>query len=223
MASAFPGEAAARPPVGALLESRIADKGSAAHSWCVSEALLSGADSARNLADAVHFLSTLHGRQPSVIDLAAERTIEPPARAWLELSADAFAVERAFLARLAVEVGPVPGTPGGGQSEAAVVSQRTALATLGRSERRGCALGAALGLVGDWAVVRRVLDTAARRFGFEAPRATLPGASEVRALAEELAGNGAFERALLFGAEQILVQHHGLWSLLQARAEARRL
>ncbi|MGZ8285400.1 MAG: DUF6975 family protein [Allosphingosinicella sp.] len=29
------------------------------------------------------------------------------------------------------------------------------------------------------------------------------------------------QRALLFGAQQILVQHHGLWDLLEARQQSR--
>jgi hypothetical protein len=37
----------------------------------------------------------------------------------------------------------------------------------------------------------------------------------------EAAGTPAIERAILFGAQQLLVQHRGLWDLLEARAEAR--
>jgi hypothetical protein len=164
----------------------------------------------------------LHGRYPGVIDLAADRTVEPAAQDWVARSAAAFAGERLYLTRLAVAAGPVPGTPGGGASEAAVVSQRAALATLASSERRGCALGAALGLAADWARIRHVLDAAARRLGVEPSPSHMLPASEIRAVAESCAGNAPFERALLFGAEQILVQHHGLWALLEAREQARR-
>jgi hypothetical protein len=164
----------------------------------------------------------LHGRFPGVIDLAAERSDEPAARDWLSRNAEAFAAERQYLTRLAVAAGPVPGTPGGGASEAAVISQRSAVATLARSERSGCALGAALGLAADWARIRSVLDAAARRFGFDAPASSLSGLDEVRAVAEAVAGGPSVERALVFGAEQILLQHHGLWALLEAREQARR-
>jgi hypothetical protein len=36
-----------------------------------------------------------------------------------------------------------------------------------------------------------------------------------------LAGTPATERAITFGAQQLLAQHRGLWSLLDARASAR--
>ena len=193
MASANAGEAG-RAGVGALLAASLAAHGSAAHPYFASDDLLRGPNAARNLADAVHFLCTLHGRHPGVLDFAAERTVEPAPRAWLRQSAAAFAVERSYLARLAVAAGPVPGTPGGSASEAAVVSQRAAIATLGRSERRGCALGAALGLVADWSRVRDVLDAAARRLEVAPPPCTLAAPAELRALAERAAGNASFER-----------------------------
>jgi hypothetical protein len=214
--------AAGKARVGPLLDALIAAEGSAAQAYFLSDALVSGPDSARNLADAVHFLCMLHGRHPGVVDHAAARTPEAAARQWLEQSAAGFAGERLYLTRLAVAAGPVPGTPGGSASEAAVVGQRSALATLAASERRGCALGAAIGLVADWARIRIVLDAAARRLGLDPQPLRLPPAAELAALAEAAAPAAPYERALLFGAEQILVQHHGLWSLLEARAAARR-
>lgn len=221
MASASAGETG-RATVGSLLDACFASQGSAAHPYFGCDALLGGPLAPRNLADAVHFLSILHGRHPSVIDHAADRTAEPAARGWIEASLAAFSGERAFLARLAVAVGPVPGTPGGGASETAVAAQRTALSTLACSERRGCALGAAFGLVADWTRIRGVLDIAARRHGLEPPPLRLPPTGEIRGVADGAAGGPAWERALLFGAEQVLVQHHGLWALLEAREQARR-
>ena len=221
MASANAGEAG-RVRVGALIESALAAHGSAAHAYFGSDELLRGPNAARNLADAVHFLCTLHGRHPSIVDLAADRSSEPAARDWLTQNASAFAGERRYLARLAVAAGPVPGTPGGSASDAAVVAQRAAIATLGRSERRGCALGAAIGLAADWSRIRVVLDAAARRLGVEPIPSTLSTFTETRALAEAVSGSPPVERALLFGAEQVLVQHHGLWALLEAREQARR-
>ncbi len=213
---------AGKAPTGALLEARLAAHGSAAQPYFASAELLRGEHSPRNLADAVYFLCALHGLHPGVIDHAAKRTQEPEARAWLERSAAAFATERRFLAALAVAVGPVPGTPGGGASEAAVAAQRSALATLALSERRGCALGAAIGLVADWRAIRSVLDIAARRLAIEPPPLALDGREEIVALSEGFADGIAYERAMLFGAEQLLVQHHGLWALLEAREQARR-
>lgn len=208
--------------IGALLEARFAAHGSAAHPYFASPALLRGEHGPRNLADAVHFLCALHGLHPGVIDHAACRTAEPEARAWLERAAEAFAGERRLLAALAVAVGPAPGTPGGSASEAAVAAQRSALATLAGSERRGCALGAAIGLVADWRSIRCVLDIAARRLGIEPPPLELAGWDDILLLIESLASPVPYERALLFGAEQLFVQHHGLWALLEARELARR-
>jgi hypothetical protein len=205
-----------------MLESGLDSHGSAAHAYFGSDELLRGPDAARNLADAVHFLCILHGRHPGVIDLAAGRSVEPAARGWLSHNGEAFSAERLYLTRLAVAAGPVPGTPGGGASEAAVVAQRAAIATLACSERRGCALGAALGLAADWVRIRAVLDAAARRLGVEPPACTLSDQSDIRLVAEAASSSPPVERALMFGAEQILVQHHGLWALLEAREQARR-
>src|SRR5688572_5838477 len=93
---------------GALLAACVAEHGSAAHPYFLSEILVGGAHSARNLADAVHFLCALHGRHPGIVDLAAARAVEPAARAWLNVAVEAVAVERLYLTRLAVAVGPVP-------------------------------------------------------------------------------------------------------------------
>lgn len=211
-----------RTRISALFESGLAAHGSAAHPYLASSELLRGPDAARNLADAVHSLCTLHGRHPSVIDLAAERTVDPATRAWLIAASEAFAGERHYLAALAVAAGPVPGTPGGSASEAAVASQHAAIATLGRSERRGCALGAALGLAADWAGIRDVLDAAGRRLGVDPPPRRLAELEAIQAVAQAAADSAPVERALLFGVEQILVQHHCLWALLEAREQARR-
>ncbi len=213
-------------PVGArtgnLLFACVAEHGSQSHPYFRSETLLQGTHATRNLADAVHSLCTLHGRHPGAIDLAATRITEPAARAWLTNACEAFAVERLYLARLAVAAGPVPSTPGGGATETLVQAQRSAISTLAQSERRGCALGLSLALVADWAPVRTVLDCAALRFDVEVPPFGLSGSAEVRAVANAVGAAVVVERALLFGAQQVLVQHRGLWDLLEARQQARR-
>ena len=206
---------------GELLFACVAEQGSAAHPYSASNALLSGPDSARNLADAVHFLCALHGRHPGIIDLAAGRTIEPEARAWLTAAGDAMTVERQYLTRLAVAAGPVPSTPGGAGSETAVIGQRSALATLAQSDRKGCALGAALAFAADWATVRTLLDAVARRVGIEAPPFRLGEEAELRPIADAAGEVAAAERAMLFGAQQLSLQHRGLWDLLEARRQAR--
>jgi hypothetical protein len=206
--------------IGERLVACVAAQGSAAHPYPVSEALLRGPHAARNLADAVHFLCVLHGRHPGVIDHAASRSVEPAARAWFASAVDGFAAERAFLARLAVAAGPIPSTPGSSGTEAAVLAQRHAIEMLAQSERSGCALGAALALAIDWASIRTVLAAAGRRFGVEAPPAHFCDPS-ARALAAAETASPAAERAMLFGAEQIVIQHFGLWDLLEARQDAR--
>jgi len=207
--------------IGEKLLACVAEHGSAAHPYPASMMLLKGPNAARNLSDAVHFLCVLHGRHPGVVDHAAKCCAEAATRAWFESATRAFAAERAFLARLAVAAGPVPSTPGSADSEGTVIGQRHAIEMLAQSERSGCAIGAALAVAIDWASTRKVLDCAARRFGVEAPPYALSGASDFRALAAEVAASPSVERALLFGAEQIVVQHYGLWELLEARQQAR--
>ncbi len=214
-------ETAAAPRSGALLLARLADHGSAAHLYPASPSWIRAPGAARDLADMIHYLCVLHGRYPGLVDHAAARVTEAGARAWLTQATYAFAGERAYLARLAVAAGPVPSTPGAAGTDAAVLGQRHAMETLALSERRGCALGAAMALVLDWAAVRTCLDGAARRFGIESPAYPAADLDSVVALADSYADAAPVQRALLFGAEQILVQHHGLWDLLEARREAR--
>ncbi len=203
--------------IGDRLFACVAEQGSAAHPYPSSHALLKGPEAARNLSDVVHFLCTLHGRYPGVLDHAASRSVEPGASAWFASATNSFAAERAFLARLAVAAGPTPSTPGAAESEAAVTGQRHAIEMLAKSERNGCALGAAVAVAADWASIRPVLEAAARRFGVESPHFTPIDPPNLA----DMAGTPSAERALLFGAQQILVQHFGLWELLEARQQAR--
>jgi hypothetical protein len=208
---------------GALLFACVAEHGSAAHPYFASGTLATGPDSARNLADAVHFLCALHGRHPGIVDLAAGRSIEPPARAWLTAAAEAMGAERSYLTRLAVAVGPVPSTPGGAGSESAVIGQRSALSILAQSDRKGCALGAALAFAVDWTPIRALLDATAQRVGIDVPPGRLGEDATLGPVADAVGeAVAATERALLFGAQQLSLQHRGLWDLLEARQQARR-
>ncbi len=209
------------PQAGTLLVAAIRGHGSAGLPYADGSDLREGPAAGRNLADALHFLCALHGRYPGVIELVAARNVEPEARAWLAEASDAFARERTYLANLSVRAGPVPATPGGG-SESAVSMQRNAVLTLAQSERRGCALGAAMGVAGDWAAIRTVLDAAAAKFGADIPPPWTAGRPDtLAAVADSLGENFSFRRAMLFGAEQVAVQHRGMWDLLRARAQAR--
>jgi hypothetical protein len=175
-----------------------------------------------NLADAVHYLCMLHGRHPGVIDHAAVRTADNAARTWLVRSAEGFAAERSYLTQLAVAVGPLPSTAGQDACEAAVLQQRHALDMLAQSDRRGCAIGAAAALVLDWRSVRRLLDVAALRVGVEPRPTLLPNAAMTFEVLDALTdGDAAIDRAIQFGANQLLRQHRGLWDMLQARASLR--
>ena len=204
-----------------MLETLVDSDGSATHPYARSATLLSGRFATRNLADAVHYLCVLHGRHPGVIDLAATRTVHGAARAWLIEAADGFSRERSYLTRLTVAAGPIPSTPGQAECETAVMGQRHALEMLAQSDRVGCALGAAIALIMDWKAIRHVLDSAAERLGIPVQPAKLPDERETRTLAMMVAETGGVERALGFGAQQVLAQHRGLWEVLEARQAAR--
>lgn len=200
---------------------RIAGEGCARHAHLT--ALLEGTSvqSGRDLADAVHLLCSIHGRHPGLVEIALGGCREPAARTWLDHAALAFERERLYLVRLTAAVGPMPSTPGAAQTESTLVAQRHALETLARSERRGCALGAATALVGDWWPIRRLMDRVAARAGIDCPPPSLPDEASVLEVIEMASDNAASERALAFGGEQLLLQHRALFDLLEARASAR--
>lgn len=205
-----------------ILAALVAADGTGSHSYPAETHPSMLTRSLSNLADAAHYLCMLHGRQPGVIDHAATRTAENAARVWLVKAADGFSNERAFLAQVTVAVGPLPSTTGQSESETAVVQQRHALDMLAQSDRRGCAMGAAIALVLDWQAVRSLLDVAAIRSGIEPSQSQLPLAPETLAVADAIAmEDDSVARAMQFGARQMLRQHRGLWDLLQARASVR--
>jgi hypothetical protein len=199
----------------------VADAGLAQHRHLA--ALLDGAGvhTGRDLADAVHLLCSLHGRHPGVIQLARAQGAEPAAKAWLATAADGFEAERLLVVKLTAAVGPMPSTPAAGATEAGLASQRHALEMLAGSERRGCALGAATALVRDWTTIRGLLDLAATRTGVEPPAMMLSDPESVADVVARCADSAVAERAIRFGAEQLLLQHRALFDLLEARASAR--
>lgn len=201
----------------------VAGEASATHPHLQSLLSLGNAEAARNAADALHYLSLLHGRHPGVIDHAAMRIADNDARKAMFAVADAFARERELLGQLVVAAGPIPSTPGQAESEASVVHQHHAIDMLAQSERQGCAAGAAVAVALDWHAVRGVLAACARRFGVEPEATTLPSEADLVALARQACPTPATERAMQFGAQQIATQHRGLWDLLEARSKARQL
>lgn len=201
------------------LAALVAADGSASHRFL--SRLGTGTPAMRDLSDVVHQLCLLHARHPDVIEQAASHSRESTTAAWLAEAMPSFATERAFVVRLVAAAGPLPSTPGQAASEAAVAAQRHALDMLAQSDRAGCADGTALALILDWPAVRSVLDLAARRLGIDPPDSTLPPAHETATVIDALASRLSVERAMLFGAQQMLAQHRGLWDLLEARASAR--
>jgi hypothetical protein len=204
------------------LDLMVAADGTGAQAYILSGKLISGPDALRNLADAVHYLCLLHGRFPGVLDHAATKTSDNAARKWLIDAAEAFATERAFVTKLSVAAGPLPSTSGQQQCEAAVIAQRHALDMLAQSDRKGCALGAAIALALDWRTIRAILDISAEKLDLTPPACTLPDLLSTAAMMQDMADIGAMDRAINFGAQQLLGQHRGLWNLLAAREDARK-
>ncbi|VXC85893.1 DUF6975 family protein [Sphingomonas sp. 8AM] len=175
----------------------------------------------RDIADAVHALCVLHGAFPGIVDHASNGCADPFARDWLVQAAGAISAERALLVRLTAAVGPLPSTPGQAASQTAILNQRNALEMLSRSDRAGCATGTALAFVLDWVAVRAVLDSCARRMALPVGDPFTAAASRALALLKVIEASASVERAMAFGAQQMLAQHRGLWQLLEARAAAR--
>ncbi len=199
----------------------VANDGSGAHRYLASGALLHGAEAARNAADAVHHLALLHARNPGIIENAVTRTTDRAARKILAAMADAFADERELLTGLVVAAGPLPSTPGQANAESAMLAQHHAVEMLGLSDRNGCATGAALALAADWVAIRKLLDYRANRLALEVPATLLADSSRLAASFHGIDFGAAAERAMLFGAQQIVAQHRGMWDLLEARSIAR--
>ncbi|MGE4412003.1 MAG: hypothetical protein AB7D33_15795 [Sphingobium sp.] len=210
--------------ISSTIDSLIAIDGTAVHPHVQMLITAIGTPGARplaSLADAAHYLCLLHGRFPGVVDHAATRSTDNAARHWLVQACEAFADERAYLTRLTVALGPVPSTSGQNQCDSAVLQQRHALDMLSQSDRRGCAMGAALTLMLDWGGVRHLHDHAAMRIGMEPAKCGLPTAADTMAVLRGIATDDAVVRAVQFGARQLLGQHKGLWELMRARADIR--
>lgn len=199
----------------------VVREASASHPHVRSLLSLDNARDARNASDALHHLSMLHGRHPGVVDHAAARTLDSGARKALFALADSFAAERDALGRLVVAAGPIPSTMGQAETEASVIAQHHAIDMLAQSERQGCALGAAIALALDWHAIRCVMDAAAKRFSVDLPAGTLPPVPSLGAIVDAACTSAAIERAMMFGGQQIVTQHRGLWDLLETRALAR--
>lgn len=195
----------------ATLARLLATDGTAAHPHAAR--LTAPRSQTRDLVDAIHALCSVHGQQPHLLSVAVAAAGDTTAREWLAAAGTSFAADRAALAQLVANAGPLPSTPGQAESAAALASERHSLELLARSERNGVANGAAAALIADWVAVRTVMVTAADRFGTTLSLPSLPDPAALLATAPE--------RAAAFGMQQLLAQHRGLWSLLEARSSAR--
>jgi hypothetical protein len=175
----------------------------------------------RDLADAVHALCSVHGRLNDLFEEAARRSVGELDARWIATAADAFQLERGYLAHLTAAVGPLPSTPGQAESDAAFAALRHTFDMLARSDRTGCSTGAALALVIDWHAFRTILDAAALRAGTAVAVPRLPDLSETETIAAGHTASAAVRRAMAFGAQQTFAQHRGLCDLIEARAIAR--
>jgi hypothetical protein len=211
----------ALPSVAEAQLARVAGDGCARHAYLAALLETSGPHAGRDLSDAVHLLCALHGRYPGLIEIALQLCPAGSTHEWLERASESFERERLYLVRLTSAVGPMPSTPGAAETESSLAAARHALETLAHSERKGCALGAATALVGDWWPIRRLLDHTAARAGLECPAPSLPDEASVLTVIGESCDDPASDRALAFGGEQLLLQHRGLFDLLEARASAR--
>ncbi len=209
------------PATGDLLVSLVAGEGAGNHSWLHSAALNAGPLASRNIADLLQLVGLLHGSYPSLIETVAEQNLATELDMWLGEAGAGFADERDYIARLAVAAGPPPGTPGEAATVAAMLAQRQALHMIARSDRFGCAIGAAAALMLDWMPIRATLDTAAARLGVTPPPFGMPGELAVAETLSLLSPRQRLDRSLAFGARQVLQHHHGLLDLLETRAGAR--
>lgn len=206
---------------GEMLVALAAAEGSASHPYTHSYELNADPLATRNLADVLHLLSMLHGPQPGLIELAADRNIVPAAAGWFRQASVGFTAERHYLTQLIVAAGPAPSTPGEADTAATILDQRRAMETIVCSDRFGCGIGAVVGFILDWQAIRSVLDTAADRIGIRIPVSQLPSEAETSELLAALPVQPRLDRSLSFGARQILLQHRGVWDLLEVRAGAR--
>ena len=200
---------------------RVEAEGCADHPHRLALLNAGGPAANRDLADCVHLYCSIYGRYPGLIEIALNNCVAGRVREWLREASDAYERERLYLVRLTSSVGPLPSTPAAAETEATLVSQRHAIETLAKSERRGCALGAATALIADWPSIRGVFDRAADRIGMQKPALILPDTDSIVRVISEGTDGLASERALGFGGEQLLLQNRGLFDLLEARAAAR--
>ena len=203
------------------LDPALFDEGAGAHPWV--RRLASDPDRAAgpDLADAVHWLALLHGGAAGLVDGASLRTRSERERRFLNGAFDAWQSERAALSTLAVAVGPVPSTPGQHADEATTATLSRAIATLATSERDGVSLGAATALIVEWHGLRALMERAAERFGGDISPCVLPPQPDLLATVAGFVDAPGMERAMAFGARELVRRHGTFVAMLQRRSAAR--
>ena len=216
-------DSAGRARSGELLLGCVAEHGTASHAYFGERGAAQGAEAAatsptRSISCARCTAAT---RASSIMPRLAR--VEPAARAWLIAAAEAMAAERHYLdpalgrrRRDPLDTGRRlqrnrdPGAARRARHPGPVRPQ-------GHRARRGARLRRRLG--SD----PRSCSTPPRRGSASSRRASTLGERAIlKAVADEAGATAAGQRALLFGAEQLALQHRGLWDLLEARAVARR-
>ena len=211
----------ATPPDVSGLDPALFDGGAGRHPWLVQLASDHGRAAGLDLADAVHWLSKLHGGAIGLVDGASLKAGGAAERSFLARAYEAWQCERRALTRLVVAVGPAPSTPGQIADDATVAGLSAAIATLATSERSGVALGAAAALVVEWHGLRALMNRAADRFTVTIPGCDLPSGVEVLATVAGLLDGPTTARAATFGARELIHQHGSLVELLRRRSTAR--
>ncbi len=221
---AFAARPLAADDIAAALAALVATSGSAGHPH-VRRLAEVRADTSRELvADTLHYLCILHGRQPSFAEVAARLGDTFAPRSWLDAAATAFAGERARISQLSVAAGAPRAEPGQISTEELVAGQRQALLTLVRSDRRGCLLGAVAATLLDWEAVHDALAPIGDRVGvpYARPDGDWPARAETLAIIDEAADGGPLiGRAILFAAQQVVAQQRAFWDVLDARHAVR--
>ncbi|APG62750.1 hypothetical protein LPB140_08055 [Sphingorhabdus lutea] len=172
-------------------------------------------------ADICHFLNLCHGQQPGVVDYAENKITGDEAKIWAAKAAIGFGKERDLLNQLTIAAGPPARQAGHDMALHLTQDQPKNLAMLASSDRKGCALGCAMGFVADWHIIRDLLNSLSMKFDLPKSELTLPSIAETMEICV-IEGNGpALQRAIRFGFEQVCAQQKGFWAIIDARHQQR--
>ncbi len=174
-----------------------------------------------DIADVAHYLCLLHGRYPGLMDNLADRMVASGDNFFSEL-AERFTAERRLLTDLTVAAGPIGRLLGEDRSMNIVEQLRVSIDLLARSDREGCALGAAAAMLTEWKHIRPALNAVASRLSVKTAEFDYDALSAQ--MLERVASypEKRHQRAIAFGVKQLCHQHEQFWLLLNNRCAARR-